>query len=296
MIESASLAPAERSKREIERLRRDADTHPDDPELQLRLGSLLLTEGSVEQAAVEFRSLLTRNAESRIWQQAGSFLLGFEQYALAKEFLQRAAVQIPAANLDLAIALFFLEGPATALSRLEQVPEKERFGDYLLLKAQILDAAGRGSEAENVLEQGRQLSISRPRIARQAALLLVRHGRKDLALDLISKAAGNDPDLLLTQAIVLALMDRNAAAEKVLKDVESQWPEWDRSYLVHGLLLERLQPGEARRKFQTAVALGSNDLALRCAVARLTSSTPRDSQCSCAGGLYELLFPRCAQP
>ena len=50
MIESASLAPAERSKREIERLRRDADTHPDDPELQLRLASLLLTEGSVEQA------------------------------------------------------------------------------------------------------------------------------------------------------------------------------------------------------------------------------------------------------
>jgi tetratricopeptide (TPR) repeat protein len=296
MIESATLAPAERSKREIERLRHDAGTHPDDPELQLRLASLLLTEGSVEQAALEFRTLLTRNAESRIWQQAGSFLLGFEQYPLAKEFLQRAAVQTPAANLDLAIALFFLEGPATALTTLDRVPEKERSGDYLLLKAQILDAAGEGGEAEKILEQGRQLTISRPRIARQAALLLVRHDRKDEALDLISKAAGNDPDLLLTQAIVLGLMDRNAAAEKVLKDVESQWPEWDRPYLVHGLLLERPQPGEARRKLQTAVALGSTDFALRCAVARLTPSAPPAPQCSCAGGLYELLFPRCAQP
>jgi tetratricopeptide (TPR) repeat protein len=182
------------------------------------------------------------------------------------------------------------------LHTLEQVPEKERSGDYLLLKAEILDAAGQGSEAEKVLEQGRQLSISRPQIARQAALLLVRHDRKEMALDLVSKAAGNDPDLLLTQAIVLALMDRNGAADKVLKEIESQWPEWDRPYLVHGLLLERSQPGEAKRKLQTAVALGSRDLALRCAVARLTPSASPDRQCSCVSGLYELLFPRCAQP
>ncbi|SPE34728.1 exported hypothetical protein [Candidatus Sulfopaludibacter sp. SbA6] len=296
MIESASLSPAQRSKREIERLRQDAHTHPDDPELQLRLASLLLTEGRVEEATLEFRTLLTRNAESRTWQQAGSFLLGFEQYQLAREFLLRAAVDTPAANLDLAIALFFLEGPTTALHTLEQVPEKERSGDYLLLKAEILDAAGQGAEAEKVLEQGRQLSISRPQIARQAALLLVRHDRKELALDLLSKAARNDPDLLLTQAIVLALMDRNGAADQVLKEIESQWPEWDRPYLVHGLLLERSQPGEARRKLQTAVALGSRDVALRCAVARLTPSASPDGQCSCVRGLYELLFPRCPQP
>jgi tetratricopeptide (TPR) repeat protein len=296
MIESASLSPSERSKREIERLRQDAHTHPDDPELQLRLASLLLTEGSVEEATPEFRVLLTRNAESRIWQQAGSFLLGFEQYPLAQEFLQRAVVEMPAANLDLAISLFFLEGPTPALSTLEQVPEKERSGDYLLLKAQILDAAGQGGEAVRVLEQGSRLSISRPQIARRAALLLVRHDRKELALDLISKAAGNDPDLLLTQAIVLALMDRTGAADKVLKDIESQWPEWDRPYLVHGLLWERSQPGEARRKLQTASALGSHDMALRCALARLTPSASTDPQCSCVSGLYELFFPRCAQP
>ena len=296
MIESAILAPEERSKREIERLRREAGTHPDDPELQLRLASLLLTEGSLEQATSEFRTLLSLNAESRICHQAGSLLLGFEQYALAKEFLLRAAVQTPSANLDLAVAIFFLEGSATALSTLEQVPRKERSGDYLLLKAQILDAAGQGGEAEKVLEQGRQLSISRPRIARQAALLLVRHDRKDLALDLISKAAGNDRELLLMQAIVLALMERNAAAEKVLKDVESQWPEWDRPYLVHGMLLERSQPAEARHKLQTAAALGSRDFALRCVMARLTTAAAPAAECSCVSGLYELMFPRCAQP
>src|ERR1019366_3408455 len=56
---------------------------------------------------LEFRALLTRNAESRIWQQAGSFLLSFEQYQLALEFLLRAKAEVPAANQDLAIALFF---------------------------------------------------------------------------------------------------------------------------------------------------------------------------------------------
>jgi tetratricopeptide (TPR) repeat protein len=296
MIESATLPPAERSKREIERLRQDARTHPDDPELQLRLASLLLTEGWVAEATLEFRSLLTRNADSRILQRAGSFLLGFEQYPLAREFLMRAKVETPAANLDLAIALFFLEGLAKALDTLEEVPEKERSGDYLLLKAQILDAAGQGAEAEKALEQGMKLSVSRPQLARQAALLLLRHGRKELALDLVSKAAGNDPDLLLTQAIVLALLGRNDAAGKVLREIESQWPEWDRPYLVHGMLLEHSQPGEAKRKLQTATALGSKDLALSCAVARLTASTASDPQCSCVSGLYELLVPRCGQP
>ena len=311
MIESASLSAAARGKREIERLGQDAHTHPDDPELQLRLASLLLTEGRVEEATAEFRVLLTRNAEDRIWQEAGSFLLGFEQYPLAREFLQRAAIGRPAANLDLAIALFFLDGPATALRTLEQVPVQEQAGDYLLLKARILDASGQGDEAEKVLERGLQLSISRPQLARQAALLLVRHNRKELALDLLAKAnlAKSDlanpdranpdranPDLLLTSAIVLGLMERNAAAEKVLKEIESQWPEWDRPYLVHGLLLERGQPREARQKLQTAVALGSHDPAVRCAVARLTPSAPLDPQCSCVSGLYELLFPKCSPP
>jgi tetratricopeptide (TPR) repeat protein len=296
MIESASLPEGERSKREIERLRKEAAAHQDDPELQLRLASLLLAEGRAEEADAEFRVLLTRNAESRTWQQAGSFLLGFEQYGLAREFLERAAAGNPAANLDLAAAVFFLEGPGKALNVLEQVPEQQRSGDYLLLRAKILDAAGQGTEAEKVLEQGLQLSISRPRIAREAALLLVRHGRKELALEFLGKAAGNDPDLLLMRAMVLGLTDRNSAAEKALREIESQWPEWDRPYVAHGLLLEKARPREAKQKFETAMALGSQDAAARCALARLGSGTASDAQCGCAGGLYEMLFPPCARP
>ena len=296
MIESASLPAAERGSREIERLRKGAEAHQDDPELQLRLASLLLAEGRVDEAEAEFRVLLTRNAESRTWQQAGSFLLSFERYPLARDFLERAAPGNPAANLDLAIAVFFLEGPAKALSILEQVPGQQRSGDYLLLKAKILDAAGQGGESENVLEQGLELPISRPQIAREAALLLVRHDRKELALEFLAKTAGSDPNLLLTRAMVLALTDQHSAAEKALKEIESLWPEWDRPYVVHGLLLEKTGRHEAAQKLQTAIALGSQDPAARCALARLASEASPDPQCSCAGGLNEILFSPCARP
>ena len=186
MIESASLPAAERTEREIERLRRDAGAHPDDPELQFRLAALLLTGGRVEEASTEFRVLLTRNAGTRLSQQAGSFLIGFEQYQLAQQFLERAAAGNPAANLDLAIALFSTAGPAKALEALERVPQSERSGDYLVLKAGILDMAGRSAEAEKVLDEGLRLTISRPQVRRQAALLLVRHNRAPAALDLLN--------------------------------------------------------------------------------------------------------------
>ena len=54
MIESASLSPGQRTQREIERLRREASTHEDDPELQLRLSSLLLADGRVDEAEPSF--------------------------------------------------------------------------------------------------------------------------------------------------------------------------------------------------------------------------------------------------
>jgi len=91
-------------------------------------------------------------------------------------------------------------------------------------------------------------------------------------------------------------MNQNSASEKALKEIQSQWPEWDRPYLVYGLLLERVQPAEAVQKLRMAQALGPGNLATRCALARLASPLPADSQCSCAGGLYELLFPPCSRP
>jgi tetratricopeptide (TPR) repeat protein len=297
MIELATLPVAERTAREIKRLRQDARSHPGDPELQLRLALLLLVDGQSEEAAGEFRTLLTMNADSRIWAEGGAALVGAEQYALAREFLERALAETPAARLDLAIALFFTDGPKRALQMIDTVPEGEQAGDYLLMKARILDAAGQSAEAEKVLQEGLRRSISRPHVAQQAALLLLQHHRPAEAQNILGLALQSNPqnaDLILINAIALALMGRNSAAERALKEIELRWPEWDRPYVVHGLLLERgARPRHARQKLQTAIALGSQDPAGRCALARLATSSNPDPQCACRVGLYELLFPSC---
>ncbi len=90
MIELATLPEPERRKRELERFRAMAASRPDDPKLQLHLAELLLDDGKVEEALGEFRKLLAMNAESQIWEQAGKALAGAGQYALAREFLERA--------------------------------------------------------------------------------------------------------------------------------------------------------------------------------------------------------------
>ena len=53
MIELATLPAAERTEREIKRLREDARSHPGDPDLQLHLALLLLADRRVEEAAAE---------------------------------------------------------------------------------------------------------------------------------------------------------------------------------------------------------------------------------------------------
>jgi len=299
MIELATLPVAEQTQRQIDRLRKEAHEHPNQPELQLRLAQLLLRDGRLEEATAAFRELLTRNAESRIWEEAGTSLVRSEQYELGAEFLRRAAPERPAAYLELAIALSVTSGPQEALKVLERAPEAERGGDFLLLKARLLDTSGQKVEAEKALQAGLRQSSPRPQVAQQAALLLLSRDRQKEALLLLDqsiRAAPSNADLRLMRAIVLGLMGRTQEAESALKETESRWPEWDRPYLVHGLLLEGSgRKAEARQKLQTVGALNAQDLAARCALARLAASAAPEARCACVGGLRELLFPSCGE-
>ncbi len=298
MIELATLTAREQRERAIGHLRREASGHPDHPEYQLHLSSLLLADGREEEALREFRVLLTLNADSKVWEDAGSVLLSSGEYELAREFLQRAVEERPAARLELATALLYVNGPQVALQYLEKIPAEELTGDGLLLKASILEATGRRAEALTTLDQGLSQASRRPSVVQRAALLLLRLDRKDDALSLLERTIRSNPDdsgLPLTKAIVLGLVDRVAEAEKTLKEIELRWPELDQVYLAHGLLLERSgRPREARQKLQTAVALGSQDSTLRCAQARLAGTPSSDPVCACQTGLEQLLFPGCA--
>ncbi len=298
MIELATLSVPEQREHQIERFRRDAREHPERPDYQLHLASLLLADSRKEEALREFRLLLGLNASSQTCEEAGSLLLSAGEYELAREFLQRAAEKRPSARLDLAIAISYLEGPESALQVLKQIPEGELTGDTFLLKANLLQAAGRREEAEKTLDQGlHELSVN-PRVVQQAVSMLVRLNRKENGLNLLEQAIRANPqdsDLPLTKAVMLGLMGRNSEAEKALREIELRWPEWDRAYLVHGLFLERAgRSAEARQRLQTAVALGSQDPSLRCARARLAGEPHPAPECACLTGLEHVLLPGCA--
>jgi tetratricopeptide (TPR) repeat protein len=299
MIELATLPAPEQRKREIEHFRQMAGDHPDRPTYQLHLASLLLADGRKEEALEEFRVLLGRNANHQIWARAGSLLLRSSEYALARDFLQRAAAGSSAARLDLAIALFYADGPEQALASLDKLPAEEATGDVFLLKADVLHSMGRQAEAEQALNEGMEKASSQPQVAEQAVPLLVRLDRRQDALDLLAEVIRKNPedsDLPLLKAIVLGLVQQFAEAEKTLREIELRWPEWDRAYLAHGLLLELAKrPSEARQRLRTAAALGSQDPGLACAEARLAGEPEPAPECACLKGLEQMLFPRCAE-
>jgi tetratricopeptide (TPR) repeat protein len=299
MIGLATLAPREQRERAIVHFRREARDHPDHPEFQLHLSSLLLADGRKEEALQEFRVLLKLNASGKVLHDAGAVLLSAGEYALARDFLQLAVEERPAARLGLATALFYADGPARALECLGQAPPEEATGDELLLKASILEALGRRSEAVSALDQGLGRASAQPSVVQRAVLLLVRLDRKQEALNLLEQAIRSnpdDPELPLTRGVVLGMLERLAEAEKAIKEVASRWPEVDRAYIAHGLVLERTgRNQEAGERYRIAAALGSEEPALRCAQSRLAGAPSPGPACACGNRLEQLLFRACAE-
>jgi Flp pilus assembly protein TadD len=107
MIAAASAPPAERARRTLEQLQQSARTNPGDAPIKLNLGSLLLLEGRTAEAAAVFHDLLMMDPGGAILYKAGIRLLANEQYALARDFLERASPAVPGAHIDLSMALFF---------------------------------------------------------------------------------------------------------------------------------------------------------------------------------------------
>jgi Flp pilus assembly protein TadD len=143
LIEAATLSPAERSRLAIEQMREALATHPNDAVLRNNLAAALLAAGRNTEAGIAYRELLALPPNASLAHEAGTTLLAFEQYALARDFLQLAAAGRPSARIDLAQALLFTAGPREALLAIEGPSAGQEAGDALLVKARILDAAGR---------------------------------------------------------------------------------------------------------------------------------------------------------
>jgi len=263
LIDYLSLSPAEQRARYLANLRKYSESNPDDPRWKMRLGRELLADGKIAEAKDVFRTLLPAD-DPELRATCGRILLESEQYDLARQFLEPALARNPSlisARLDLATVLFHLQG-AAALGELDKTPASGRQGDYYLLRAQILDAQGKMQEAAEALNQGIRTAPTRPALYLQASGFLLKHKLYEKALALLEQASRllpDDRDLLLAQAVTLAVTPRDDDAQKLLAKMQARWPEWDRPYLLNGMILEiQLKSAEALPLLETAIALGAN--------------------------------------
>jgi tetratricopeptide (TPR) repeat protein len=264
LIDYLSLPPAGQRELYVANLRRKA-ANTGDLQWKMRLGAELLAEGKTEEGLKVFREIGAASPDPSMLAACGRILLGFEQYDLARQFLEGAAAadsSSNAARLDLASARFHVQGAPAALQELDRTPEAGRKGDYYLLRAQILDSLGKVGEAAESLNRGIRSAPTRPDLYLQAAAFLLKHRLYPKALALLQQASRILPDnrdLLLAQAVTLVVIPLDDDAQKLLARMQARWPEWDRPYLLSGILLEiQLKSAEARQMLETAIALGAN--------------------------------------
>jgi tetratricopeptide (TPR) repeat protein len=213
-----------------------------------------------------FNRVLALHPDAETLGECGRTLLVHGQYALAQRFLEKAVSAGPAqtgAELDLAIAVYHTQGPSAGLSELDRVPANLRDANYLLLKAQMLDAEGKGKEAAGDLNQALGEATARPGFYFQAAQFLLKHGRYQQALDFSQHAVQRFPKsrrLTLIEAMSYGMTGHSAEGENLLKQIELRWPQWDQPYLIEGIMLvDHSHPRQAKPRLETAIRLGAHE-------------------------------------
>ena len=266
LFDFLKLAPAEQEAQYMSNLQSQIAMNPGDPSLKARLGKALLARGKTEEGLAAFRDVRTLTADSTILNDCAQVLMEYQEFELAREFLELVVAADPAAGearLDLAIATFHSAGAAAGLAELDKIPVEQRKGDYFLLRAQILDAVGRLEEAAEDLNRGFRAAPTRPDLYLQAALFLIKHNQYHQAIALLQQASRQTPDapeLLLTEAITYELLQQPEDAQKLLTQIESRWPEWGEPYLVNGIMLEtRMKSAQAKPLLETAISLGEDN-------------------------------------
>jgi tetratricopeptide (TPR) repeat protein len=279
------LDPAEQRERFRRNLTNAVAANPSDPQLKIQMGDLLLGDGKTEEALQCFRDALALSPNYGVLREGATALLERRQYASARDYLARIVAESPSVNdrLDFVLATFHTAGPEPSLAEIEKVPVKERRGDFYLLKAQILDALGQFQACVEALNAGFQKEPRRADLYLWASLFLLKHDRNQEAVKLLAQAttiAPNDPDLLLTQAVVLEIARDTDHADQLLRSIQSRWPEWGRSYLIRGIILAtHRKPEEALHSFRTAIALGERTASAYYYLADMTRTvTPKDRE------------------
>jgi len=273
VIEAATLPPDELARRVAAEYREAVATNPNDARLRLRLAQALIRAGRADEAEKTFHDLLAMKPAADIARDAGNALIAERQYGLAAEFLRAATLSttggaIPAAWVDLAVAEFFASGPDAALKALEAAPGETATGDYHVIRAMVLEAAGKSDAALAEMRARAGQAVVRPRLAEEGALLLARHGEAGPALDLVDRAIRSAPEdraLRLVRVAVLARAGRVKDGQAAARETENRWPEWDGAWVAEAMLLAREARWEqAKTRMAMAEALGARDAVAAC--------------------------------
>jgi len=158
LLDFLNLSPTEQNARYLASIRAAVAKNPHDVLLKTRLAKVLLERGNADEAVSIFQSILAEGADNGTLADCGSALVRHEKYQLAMDFLQK----VPNPGLDLIIALLHTAGAEAALEKLDSVPDGQRGEDYYLLRAQVLDSAGKSAEAADSLNRGIRSFSVRP--------------------------------------------------------------------------------------------------------------------------------------
>jgi tetratricopeptide (TPR) repeat protein len=263
VLELLNLPPEEFNKRYEANLRSALTARSGDPEVRGKLARFLLVRNRRDEALAEYRRVLADSPPTAVAVECGRTLVEAGEFALAKQFLA-----IPArdpstagnARIDYAIALVGSNESQAALRELDSVPEKERSGDYYLVRAQVLDALGQTAPASDSLSAALERAPTRADLYIEAVYFLLRHERDAQALGLIEHGSARIPDdqgLLLLKATLLGVQNRTDDALALLKRISARWPEWGRPYLVRGIIEENHSDSQSALKdIEAAIAMG----------------------------------------
>jgi tetratricopeptide (TPR) repeat protein len=234
LVEYLALTPDERRADYRARVEKAIREHADDGAAQLEYLKLSIEDGKPEQIQGAVRKIVEMKSGAPVLIGAGRALLAARQYALAKELLEQAAGSGVSGDVEV---------------------------DVAIARARILDAAGKADEAIAALHESLEAAPRRPDLYWHAAALLVKNHRASDAvrvLDAAARALPEDLEILLMKATALELAGQNQDALRLLDDIQNRRPEWAPVWVARGLMLAAHQRAvEARRAFETAVALGA---------------------------------------
>jgi Flp pilus assembly protein TadD len=225
VLGTLDLPPAQRQARFIASLEHVVHSRPGDTSLRIKLANALLTAGRREDAAMAAREIQDPDPTTRI---------------------------------EIAMLVRRASSAEDALRELDRVPSDGREAAFHILRAELLEAAGRRANARREVDLNRAAIARNPDAAFRAAVLEFQWSDYAAAADMADHAAALGASLLV-KAAALDRLGRITEAAALLHEAESRSPELGRTFLLHGALLAwRGERREARRMLGSAEALGES--------------------------------------